>query len=452
MPTSRGAGQEDDHPSIPHGDGGTGGGDVERGEPTRQVWVPGPVIVGAGPSGLATAACLKARGVPSLVLEKDPCVAASWRRRTYERLRLHLPRAFCELPLAPPFPAGTPPYPTRDQFVAYLDAYARAFAVAPRLGARVRSAAYDASIGFWRVVTVDAGDGDGVGGDGEGAAAAATEFVSRWLVVATGENAEAAWPEGVEGMDGYRGVAMHTSSYKRGDEFRGKKVLVVGCGNSGMEVSLDLCNNGAKAFMVVRDKVHVLPREIMGISTFGLSVFLLRGLSIKRVDSLLLFFSRLILGDTEKYGLPRPKIGPLQIKSSTGKTPVLDIGALRKIKDGTIKVVPAINRFTENGVEFIDGQREDFDAVIFATGYKSNVPSWLKDEEFFSQVDGFPRKAFPHSWRGKNGLYAAGFTRKGLMGTSYDALRIAGDIADQWTEALASPNNATHRSSDHDHA
>ena len=77
---------------------------------------------------------------------------------------------------------------------------------------------------------------------------------------------------------------------------------------------------------------------MLGISTFGLSVFLLRWLPIKQVDSVLLFFSRLILGDTEKYGLPRPKIGPLQIKSSTGKTPVLDIGALRKIKSGEIKV------------------------------------------------------------------------------------------------------------------
>ena len=85
-------------------------------------------------------------------------------------------------------------------------------------------------------------------------------------------------------------------------------------------------------------QIHVLPREILGISTFGLSVFLLRWLPIKQVDSLLLFFTRLILGDTEKYGLPRPKIGPLQIKSSTGKTPVLDIGALRKIKTREIKV------------------------------------------------------------------------------------------------------------------
>ncbi|KAF7071195.1 hypothetical protein CFC21_076580 [Triticum aestivum] len=400
----------------------------QDGDVPRRVWVPGPVIVGAGPSGLATAACLKARGVPSLVLERDACVAASWRHRTYERMRLHLPRCFCELPLAP-FPPGTPPYPTRDQFVAYLDDYARAFAVEPLLGARVRVAAYDAAIGFWRV-TVEV-----VGKDAM--TTMTTEFMSRWLVVATGENAEPVWPDGVEGMDVYRGTMMHTSTYKRGDEFAGKKVLVVGCGNSGMEVSLDLCDNGAKASMVVRDKLHVLPRDILGISTFGLSVFLLKWFPMKWVDALFLFFSRLILGDTEKYGLQRPKIGPLQIKKSTGKTPVLDIGALRKIRDGEIKVVPAINRFTESGVEFADGRKEDFDDVILATGYKSNVPSWLKEDEFFSQSDGFPRMAFPHSWRGKNGLYATGFTRRGLMGSSYDASRIAADIANQWTEALA---------------
>ncbi|VAI14563.1 unnamed protein product [Triticum turgidum subsp. durum] len=288
-------------------------------------------------------------------------------------MRLHLPREFCELPHAP-FPPGTPPYPTRDQFIAYLDGYARAFAVEPLLGARVRAAAYDAGIGFWRVtveVSCAAAGKDSM-------TTTATEFMSRWLVVATGENAEPVWPDGVEGMDVYRGTVMHTSTYKRGDEFTGKKVLVVGCGNSGMEVSLDLCDNGAKASMVVRDKLHVLPRDILGISTFGLSVFLLKWLPMKWVDALFLFFSRLILGDTEKYGLQRPKIGPLQIKKSTGKTPVLDIGALRKIGDGDIKVVPAINRFTESGVEFADGRKEDFDAVILATGYKSNVPSWLK--------------------------------------------------------------------------
>lgn len=91
-------------------------------------------------------------------------------------------------------------------------------------------------------------------------------------------------------------------------------------------------------FLWVNLQIHVLPREILGISTFGLSVFLLKWFPINWVDALLLIFSRLILGNIEKYGLRRPKIGPLQIKCSTGKTPVLDIGALKKIKNGEIKV------------------------------------------------------------------------------------------------------------------
>nr|CAD1834035.1 unnamed protein product [Ananas comosus var. bracteatus] len=87
---------------------------------------------------------------------------------------------------------------------------------------------------------------------------------------------------------------------------------------------------------------------------------------------------------------------------------------------------------TGHRVEFVDGRSEDFDAIVLATGYKSNVPSWLKDKEFFSNKDGLPRKPFPNSWKGERGLYAVGFTRRGLMGASADARRIARDIEQQW--------------------
>nr|CAD1837758.1 unnamed protein product [Ananas comosus var. bracteatus] len=378
----------------------------------RLWWVPGPLIIGAGPSGLATAACLKDRGVPYLVLEKDCCIAASWKLRTYERLKLHLPKHFCELPLMP-FPQHFPTYPTKQQFISYLECYAKRFAVEPLFGARVDRAERDASLGLWRV------------------RAGESEFISQWLVVATGENAEAVTPE-IGGVAEFRGRVMHTSCYRKGDDFTGEKVLVVGCGNSGMEVSLDLCNNGAHPSMVVRDKLHVLPREIFGISTFGLSVWLLKWLPMRYVDWFLLLCARITLGDTEKYGLKRPKVGPLQLKSTTGKTPVLDVGTLAKIKSGHIKVVPNINRFTDKGVEFVDGRKEEFNSVILATGYKSNVPSWLKDEEFFNKNDGFPKTRFPNSWKGENGLYATGFTQRGLMGASIDARKIAEDIATQW--------------------
>ncbi|KAE8718882.1 Indole-3-pyruvate monooxygenase YUCCA6 [Hibiscus syriacus] len=386
---------------------------------SRCLYVPGPVIVGSGPSGLATAACLKAKGVPSVILERSNCIASLWQLKTYDRLRLHLPKKFCQLPLMA-FPADVPTYPTKQQFVDYLEAYARRFDIEPRFGETVSEAEYDGALGFWRVRSV--------GPKGE-----LMEYVCRWLVVATGENAETVTPE-VEGMAEFGGEIKHTSSYKSGEEFTGKRVLVVGCGNSGMEVCLDLCNHNAKPSLVVRDTVYVLPQEMLGISTFELSMWLLKWLPLRLVDRLLLVMSRLMLGDTARFGLPRPELGPLELKNLSGKTPVLDVGTLAKIKSGDIKVRPSIKCLKRHAVEFVDGKTESFDAIILATGYKSNVPSWLKEKEMFSEKDGYPRRPFPDGWKGERGLYAVGFTKRGLVGTSMDATRIACDIQRCWND------------------
>ncbi|CAL5359109.1 unnamed protein product [Camellia sinensis] len=384
----------------------------------RRVYVPGPVIVGAGPSGLAAAACLKQRGVPSIVLERSNCIASLWQLKTYDRLRLHLPKQFCELPLMS-FPQEFATYPTKQQFVHYLEEYAKRFEIRPLFGEAVASAEFDRSVGFWRVKSVGVKEGE------------ETEFVCRWLVVATGENAEAVVPE-IEGREEFEGPIVHTSSYKNGGVFGGKRVLVVGCGNSGMEVCLDLCNNNASPSLVVRDTVHVLPQEMLGKSTFGLSMWLLKWLPMNLVDRFLLVASRIFLGDTARLGLDRPCLGPLELKNLSGKTPVLDIGTLAKIKSGDIKVCPSIQRLTRYTVEFVNGSKENFDAIILATGYKSNVPSWLKESEMFSEKDGLPRRPFPNGWKGEYGLYAVGFTKRGLLGASIDARRIAEDIERCW--------------------
>lgn len=136
--------------------------------------------------------------------------------------------------------------------------------------------------------------------------------------------------------------------------------------------------------MVVSNKhfalfqVHVLPREIYGKSTFELAVILLKWLPVWLADKLLLLLSWFILGSIEKYGLKRPSMGPMELKNTMGKTPVLDIGALDKIKSGGIKVVPGIKRFSYGRVELVDGEVLDIDSVVLATGYRSNVPSWLQ--------------------------------------------------------------------------
>ncbi|KAF5743257.1 indole-3-pyruvate monooxygenase YUCCA6-like [Tripterygium wilfordii] len=392
---------------------------------SRCLYVRGPVIVGAGPSGLAVAACLKEKGVPSVVLERSNCIASLWQLKTYDRLHLHLPKQFCELPLMG-FPNDFPTYPTKEQFINYLQDYATRFDIRPTFNVTVSSAEFDRTLGLWRVRSV------GVKGEEE------LEYLCRWLVVATGENAEAVVPE-IEGMKEFGGDIKHTSLYKNGKEFRGKKVLVVGCGNSGMEVCLDLCNHNASPSLVVRDTVHVLPREMLGKSTFWLSMWLLKWLPMRLVDGFLLIVSWLILGDTARFGLDRPRLGPLTLKNLSGKTPVLDVGTLAKIKSGDVKICPGVKRLKHQAVEFVDGRRENFHAIILATGYKSNVPYWLKEKEMFSERDGLPRKPFPHGWKGEYGLYAVGFTKRGLLGASMDAKRIAQDVERCWQPAAKHP-------------
>ncbi|KAL8204989.1 hypothetical protein R6Q57_010612 [Mikania cordata] len=394
----------------------------------RQVWVPGPVIVGAGPSGLATAACLKEQGVPSVVIERSNCIASLWQLKTYDRLRLHLPKRFCELPLMP-FPVDYPTYPDKQQFIDYLEAYANRFGVNPVFDSSVERAEFDESLGLWRVKSV------GLKGE-------VVEYVCRWLVVATGENAEAVVPE-IKGLPEFGGEVKHTSEYKSGSVYKGKKVLVVGCGNSGMEVCLDLCNHDAKPSLVVRDAVHVLPRDMLGRSTFGLSMWLLKWLPVRLVDRFLLFVSWLILGNTSRFGLDRPSVGPLELKNISGKTPVLDVGALAKIKSRDIEIYPGIQQIGNYSVQFFNGKTENFDAIILATGYKSNVPSWLKEKDMFSKKDGYPQRPFPNGWKGAYGLYAVGFTRRGLLGASMDAMRIAEDIGKCWTVEANYPVTTT---------
>jgi indole-3-pyruvate monooxygenase len=197
------------------------------------VKVLGPIIVGAGPSGLAVAACLSQQGVPSLILEKNDCIASLWQQKTYDRLKLHLPKQFCELPLRG-FPDDFPKYPTKGQFISYMESYASHFRIQPKFNQAVKTTEFDH--GVWRVQTED------------------LEYHSRWLIVATGENAEPVIPD-IVGYDKFKGNILHTSEYKSGSKFKNQRVLVVGCGNSGMEVSLDLCRHNAIPHMVVRNTV-----------------------------------------------------------------------------------------------------------------------------------------------------------------------------------------------------
>ncbi|XP_039822209.1 probable indole-3-pyruvate monooxygenase YUCCA11 [Panicum virgatum] len=369
------------------------------------------LIVGAGPAGLAAAACLGRRSVPYLVVEREDCSASLWRRRTYDRLKLHLAKEFCALPHAP-FPDATPTYVPKREFVAYLDAYAERFGIQPRYRTSVESAAYDEGAGRWVVAARDTAAGTEI------------RYAARFLVVATGENGVGSVPE-IPGLESFTGEAVHSSAYRSGRRYAGRRVLVVGCGNSGMEIAYDLATHGADTSMVVRSPVHIMTK---GLIRLGMT--LVQHVPVTIVDCLLVNIANFIFGDLSRYGIVRPKPGPLALKSKTGRSSVVDVGTAGLIKKGIIKVFGGITKIIGNKVEFEDGKESSFDAIVFATGYKTTVNLWLKDDKCMLNNDGLPKKDYPNHWKGENGLYCAGFARRGLAGISVDAKSIANDITE----------------------
>nr|ACM17557.1 flavin monoxygenase family-2 [Oryza brachyantha] len=332
------------------------------------------LVIGAEPAGLVTAACLARRHVPYVMVERESCSASLWRHRTYDRLKLHLAKEFCELPHMA-YPMGTPTYVPRKRFVEYLDGYIDRFRIRPRYRTVVESAVYDDGRSRWVVSARDM------------AIDVEVKFVARFLVIATGENSKANIPL-VPGLPGFVGEAILSSVYKSGKCYTRKNILVVGAGNSGMEVAYDLATHGANTSIVVR-------RPLNGN----------------------LNAANVIFGDMSKHGIVRPKMGPLLLKSQTGRSAIIDVGTAKLIRGGFIKVFTGISTINANSVVFHGGKEVPFDAILFATGYKStNGESMFKD--------GFPKKGFPNHWKGEDGLYCVGFARRGLTGIAMDAKNV----------------------------
>ncbi|XP_057793025.1 probable indole-3-pyruvate monooxygenase YUCCA11 [Salvia miltiorrhiza] len=366
------------------------------------------VIVGAGPAGLATSACLNLQNIANIVLEREDCAASLWRKRAYERLKLHLAKEFCQLPHMP-FPSNSPTFIPRNAFIRYLDDYVARFGVSPLCCRSVVSASLQS--GKWVVVARN------------GRSGATERYVAEFLVVATGENSEGFIPP-LQGLHSFKGEVLHSSMYENGERFQEREVLVVGSGNSGMEIALDLANWGARTSVVIRSPVHVLSENLV-----RLGMTLLSYLPLNLVDNLVVFLGNMKHGNLSKYGIRRPKEGPFFLKMATGRSAVIDVGTIAKIKAGEIQVFPSIKMVEGNQVTFSDGRTQSFDAIVFATGYKSTVRTWLQDDEggVFGE-DGMPKEKPPNHWKGENGVYCAGFARAGLAGIAKDAKAISQDI------------------------
>ena len=365
------------------------------------------LVVGAGPAGLAIGKELAGRGVPFVTVERARTVAAAWHRH-YERLHLHTAKRFSSLP-GMPFPADAPTYPARAQVIDYMTAYAARFRLTPRFGVTVKRIGRDAAAGGWRIHT-DRG-----------------EMAAMRVVLAAGLNAVPSrphWPR----MEEYRGELLHSSAYRNGERWTGRRVLVVGAGNSGAEIALDLVEHGVRPDLCIRGKLHVTLRDTLGLPA-PLPTILLTRLPLSVADAIANAALRLTVGDLSRWGIEAPDFGPIRGIVERGRIPLIDVGTLARIKRGDIVVRKGIERFHADGVSFADGKRMTYDAVVLATGFRPGLENLLDDAAGLLDERG---RALHGGITTRPGLYLAGYATPptGLLREiGFIARRIAAHIA-----------------------
>lgn len=306
------------------------------------------VVIGAGSAGLASAAELRRRGVPVVVLERADAVGASWRGR-YDRLRLNSSRWFSKLP-GGRYARGTGVFPSRDEVVGYLEDYAQRNAVDVRLNTEVQR--IDGGSAGWIVRTS--------GGD----------FAAEQVIVAAGYEHTPFVPDW-SGRERFQGTLLHAAAYRNPEPFRGRDVLVVGPGCSGMEIAYDLAEGGArKVRLAVRTPPNMLLRSPMG-PAFALALMRIRP---ERGDRIVNFIRSKAIGDLTEYGLPVPEEGTVSRLRRLGVAPaIVDKPVVQAIRDRRIEIVAGVQSLDDTAVALADGTRIEPDAVIAATGYRCGL-------------------------------------------------------------------------------
>ncbi|HET7613058.1 MAG TPA: NAD(P)/FAD-dependent oxidoreductase [Gemmatimonadaceae bacterium] len=352
------------------------------------------VVVGGGASGLSAAASLKRNGVDVVVLERDQEIGGTWSRR-YDRLHLHTVRGFSGLAhygISRRYPA----YLSRDQFVEYLREYADHFGLQVMTDCQARRVAKDPDTGGWQTTTV--------GG---------ATWRSKAVVVATGQYREPLpprWP----GAELFRGELTHSADYHRPAPYAGKRVLVVGAGNSGAEIATDVAEHGASFTAIsIRSAPPIVPRDPFGMPVQRTGL-ILSALPPRIADRLGRITARIVLGDLTAYGIPRPQWGPF----SSRRVPVIDVGFVAAVKRGMIKIRPALERLTESNAVFADGSAEPFDAIIAATGFSAGLENLIDDDHVLNQAgEPIAESGSPSS---VPGLYFIGFNHS-LRGQLFES-------------------------------
>nr|WSZ96595.1 NAD(P)/FAD-dependent oxidoreductase [Streptomyces sp. NBC_00857] len=366
-------------------------------------------VIGGGPGGLAVAAVLRKQDVRVIVLEKSGAVGASWRRH-YDRLRLHTTRRKSALPgLAMPRSFGR--WTARADVVRYLDKYAEFHQLEVVTGVEVT-----------RVERAPDGTGwllHATGG---------RKLTARAVVVATGYNHTPrvpSWP----GLDSYGGELLHAGEYRNPQPYAGKDVLVVGAGNTGAEIAVDLVEGGAaRVRLAVRTVPHIVRRSTAGWPAQSTAI-LVRRLPTWLVNPAAAVLCRIAVPDLSSKGLPRPDTG-LYSRVREGAIPVQDVGLIDAVRGGLVEPVAAVDSFEADKVVLADGSRISPDVVIAATGYVRALEGLVGDLGVLD-ARGRPVVHGGRSPKQAPGLYFTGFTNpiSGMLRElAIDARRIGNRI------------------------
>jgi cation diffusion facilitator CzcD-associated flavoprotein CzcO len=193
------------------------------------------------------------------------------------------------------------------------------------------------------------------------------------------------WP----GIDKFGGPVLHSSAYRNPAPFADKRVLVIGYGNSGAEIALDLAEAGIDVTLSVRSPVNIVPRELFGlpILVFPIAEQWLPPRVADMINAPLL---RVAIGSIEKLGLKRSPKGPLQSIEEDGRVPLIDIGTLDAIRAGRIKLRGDVARLEPKTVVFAKSSSEPFDALILATGFRPDLRPLLPDAKDVLNATGAP--------------------------------------------------------------
>ncbi len=322
-------------------------------------------VIGAGSSGIASAQILNARGIDFDSFEVGSQIGGNWRYLNDNRMSsayrsLHINTSRRTMAYAAyPMPSDYPDYPNHFQIADYFDDYVDHFGFRDRIRFRTEvTGVGPAEGGSWRV---DWRELDG-GREGSG-------LYTR-VLVANGHHWDARWPEPpFEGQAEFAGEQIHVHDYKTSDLLEGKRVLVLGIGNSACDVAVEASWTADRTFLAMRRSAWILPKYLAGKPTDELGTDLMAHVPLQVVRPLLHRQVRQAIGDPMDFGLPEPDHKLLEAH------PTISSDLLPRIGHGNITVKPNIDAFVgDRIVRFADGSSEEIDLAIYCTGYKITFP------------------------------------------------------------------------------